>query len=820
MLNGTTSSANSPSPGPAQQSRPQPMLPIRRLGARSSILCHTFPSFYACYLLKSIQTPQATAVYIGSTPSPPRRIRQHNGEISQGARKTQRKRPWVMQMIVHGFPSRLAALQFEWAWQHPHKSRHLRDGDKSLFGPKRTRVMAKNIAIVRAMIARHPFNTWPLHVKLFTEEALQYWNASARIPQVLPLPPGFTCSIELEGVDGKSGHPGSGRQGPITADDEEFSSALLAKNTALIASGRPLDCSVCDKPLHSHIDDPLSTALCPSTGCFATSHLACLGQRFLKEETVTKNLIPRGGNCPSCGTYTLWGDIVRGCYRRLPPAERNGPQHPDIASDDMFVTDEDSDSEATPRRRSKSPTKRRRSSTRRRRSRKQKGKATVTESSEGESFDFDNIASSSESDNVTPMKRRPERPRLTPSSKASSSTTAKRKDKTTISNLLTPNILSNANNIASSSDSSPATPVKRSPRPRKIMAFASPDTSPSKSPSTSTTTKRKGKTTISNPLTPNNEGELVEVSNIASSSNSGPTTPVKRSPARPRKIVAFASPDTSPDVSPTISTATKRKGKAKVSNLSTPNNTAKLVNVGSIASSSDSESVASVKRSPGRPRKIVAFASPDTSSDVSNFYSNKTKKAKGKKKGRRAKSASASSSTSSSEGEFFDFTSVESSLRSDDAAPLKRKVGRPRKNLSSLPNIQPSLVKHQTHLPLHAHDMSSPGRPYATTSSSRLRAEPIFADSSSDIEILHDLHRTAYYTNNTQAGRTPNYHTPRIPHPARPSSSSNSLNSRLDKTLERAMSALSVSTPSRPPVGFNKNKDRHGEDIEVIVLSD
>lgn len=93
---------------------------------RSSLISHTIPPFYACYLLRSLKSPKSASTYIGSTPHPPRRIRQHNGEISQGAWKTVRGRPWAMSMIVHGFTSKLAALQFEWAWQHPHLSRHLR----------------------------------------------------------------------------------------------------------------------------------------------------------------------------------------------------------------------------------------------------------------------------------------------------------------------------------------------------------------------------------------------------------------------------------------------------------------------------------------------------------------------------------------------------------------------------------------------------------------------------------------------------------------------------------------------------------------------
>ncbi|EJU03443.1 hypothetical protein DACRYDRAFT_49905, partial [Dacryopinax primogenitus] len=95
--------------------------------SRSSLASHAYPPFYACYLLKSLSSPRSRTTYIGSTPNPLRRIRQHNGELTQGAWKTRQHRPWVMVMIVYGFPSKLHALQFEWAWQHPEVSRHMRE---------------------------------------------------------------------------------------------------------------------------------------------------------------------------------------------------------------------------------------------------------------------------------------------------------------------------------------------------------------------------------------------------------------------------------------------------------------------------------------------------------------------------------------------------------------------------------------------------------------------------------------------------------------------------------------------------------------------
>ncbi|KAF5370582.1 hypothetical protein D9758_002138 [Tetrapyrgos nigripes] len=235
-----------------------------RVGNRSSLLSHTFPAFYACYLLKSVQFPSSKATYIGSTPDPPRRIRQHNGELTQGAWKTRSKRPWVMQMIVHGFPSKLAALQFEWAWQHPHLSRHLKDDSGKPVFSSTGRYLKQNIQVLRHMLTHHPYDTWPLHVKIFTSEAEKCWNelnASKMIGAkrgaavaMRSLPLGFKWTVELEGVDGKSGKLGSGRKGPLEVKDEEFTSAYLTKNQNVVAANTSSDCMVCGETLNRYAE--------------------------------------------------------------------------------------------------------------------------------------------------------------------------------------------------------------------------------------------------------------------------------------------------------------------------------------------------------------------------------------------------------------------------------------------------------------------------------------------------------------------------------------------------------------------------------------
>jgi predicted GIY-YIG superfamily endonuclease len=57
--------------------------------------------------------------YAGVSPDPVKRLRKHNGELSGGAKYTTSKGPgWTHVCLVHGFQTKIQALQFEWASKH------------------------------------------------------------------------------------------------------------------------------------------------------------------------------------------------------------------------------------------------------------------------------------------------------------------------------------------------------------------------------------------------------------------------------------------------------------------------------------------------------------------------------------------------------------------------------------------------------------------------------------------------------------------------------------------------------------------------------
>ncbi|KAG8792489.1 Slx4p interacting protein [Ceratobasidium sp. 428] len=255
-----------------------------------------------------------------------------------------------MAMIVYGFPSKLAALQFEWVWQHPYLSRHLREPHATQTGKHSTSRLFKRdakanllktkILVARTMLPMAPYNTWPLHVKIFTEEAKKLWDEVQQPGLDTPLPRGFTYSVEYEGVDGKAPIPAAPkpttRTGPIDVKDARFTLSHIDQYQSIIDQDAPLSCSVCGKSIAEKKVDHLTIALCPHTTCSALSHLACLAQSFRgKSPSPSSPLIPRGGVCGECNKYVLWGDVIRGCYRRA----RGGLEKP--ASDQELEDESD-----------------------------------------------------------------------------------------------------------------------------------------------------------------------------------------------------------------------------------------------------------------------------------------------------------------------------------------------------------------------------------------------------------------------------------------------------------------------------------------------
>ena len=70
---------------------------------------------WKCYLLATADGG-SQKTYVGITPDLDRRLAQHNGEQSGGAKATH-GRAWERICHVTGFPDHRAALQFEWRWK-------------------------------------------------------------------------------------------------------------------------------------------------------------------------------------------------------------------------------------------------------------------------------------------------------------------------------------------------------------------------------------------------------------------------------------------------------------------------------------------------------------------------------------------------------------------------------------------------------------------------------------------------------------------------------------------------------------------------------
>ncbi|KAJ5836997.1 Zinc finger FYVE/PHD-type [Penicillium robsamsonii] len=289
------------------------------------------PAYYCCYLLRS--SVRHASLYIGSTPNPIRRLPQHNGVAKGGAKRTARDklRPWEMTLVVEGFTSRVGALQFEWAWQHPERSRHL-DSEDDLDPKPRAKANAnaktgmpkpKPKARARRSLVAHLedllsllrsayFSSWPLRVRFFCADVYRAWRAwNDRVDGHLP----DNIKVILDGANLATA--------PDVRKDDELAPVgsinnlsidytriedHLEKSMFMLEDPEDLQCTACKASISP---DQEQIVVCPHPNCHGTSHLLCLSTKFLDVTNEPDLLVPTQGTCPSCGNTIEWVTMMR-----------------------------------------------------------------------------------------------------------------------------------------------------------------------------------------------------------------------------------------------------------------------------------------------------------------------------------------------------------------------------------------------------------------------------------------------------------------------------------------------------------------------------
>ncbi len=277
-------------------------------------------SFHGVYLLCSLNPRMKGRTYIGFTVDPERRLRQHNrGRAFGGAWRTSDRGPWAMLLVVHGFPNAISALRFEWAWQHPRRSRRLAD-----VAAKRSseRMFEYNFRLLGEMLRRGPWNRLPLTVRWIRPDV-----------RFAEFPPERTPPRHVKVVTGPvaSVKPNKKRKkkGQQQEEEEEEEGGLI--------------CAVCIEEV-----PPADQIQCLSDRCRSASHLLCLAERFRQQEEqegAERRILPLRGTCPVCESGALWGDLVRkkklsGTYK-----PRTGAEEEEISEEEESDSEEEEEEE-------------------------------------------------------------------------------------------------------------------------------------------------------------------------------------------------------------------------------------------------------------------------------------------------------------------------------------------------------------------------------------------------------------------------------------------------------------------------------------------
>ncbi|RYO78077.1 hypothetical protein DL762_008531 [Monosporascus cannonballus] len=287
------------------------------------------PPLYTVYILRS--TVRHRSLYIGSTPHPPRRLKQHNGEAKGGAARTSRSRlrPWEMVGIVSGFPGMVAALKFEWALANPHMSLHIpadsrisRSTARKRNGrPKRPKLSMTSILSNLHLLLRVPsFARWPLSLHFFAAEVHRSWQtcsgaAEKPIRDTIRVLTDFEQDHtgDEESLEELREAPAEPRGIHALPLDYAPMKGYVAKTRSIFEFEREGACVVCGEGLPPGQG---LYAVCSNTSCEGVGHITCWSRHMLGEDS-NDHVLPISGQCPKCKGDVRWGDMMKELTLRI-----------------------------------------------------------------------------------------------------------------------------------------------------------------------------------------------------------------------------------------------------------------------------------------------------------------------------------------------------------------------------------------------------------------------------------------------------------------------------------------------------------------------
>lgn len=223
-----------------------------------------------------------------------------------------------MVLFVYGFPNRIAALQFEHAWQHSYQTRHIDKVYRITNNRNSGKSYAHKIGNIRLLLKSEFFNRMNLKIQFFNNEAYKIFIDNK-----------FKVLFKLNYSNLTYNDVKSGDHELNLDKIKEFKSNILKNDESLIEKfenvliNKNLNCSLCANKI-DYLNDKFDLiSICYHDGCESLNHLSCLRNKFHEDENIeisfsqkkafevpSSDLIPNRGVCPSCDKNLVWSEIV------------------------------------------------------------------------------------------------------------------------------------------------------------------------------------------------------------------------------------------------------------------------------------------------------------------------------------------------------------------------------------------------------------------------------------------------------------------------------------------------------------------------------